>query len=277
MSKHADQRGFTVVEVGIVIAVVVVIGALGWKFYEAKFGGDQVSSVNERSSNIDITPDTLTDLADIEQIQQEAVGDKSGITVVHIELEQKDDGTLVYKVQLSDGTVTVYNAKTGVFVKTVMDSEKTSESLPVNFTSGISFTRALEIARGEKPDSKVYKIELEQEDGIVVYSVRFSDKARVDVNALDGAIVRVKAAKVEANELTSDSDEQHRSSNDDHKSNGDDSDSRHDAAGDDNSSSHTSGSDDDDDLSDNDDDDLDDDKDDDDDLEQDDSRSGSRS
>lgn len=196
MNKQ-HQNGFSVIEAGIIIAVVAVVGLLGWKFYDAKVNKAAVSNVSETANTADMVPEALADLVDLNEIKQNAIADKNGVTVVHVELEQSGD-KLVYKAELSDGTVTVYNARTGAHMSSKATSEKTSEVLPADITTGISFAKALEVAKAEKPGSKVYKIELELEGGVVVYSVRFTDKARVDVNAQTGAIVRTKAAKVEA-------------------------------------------------------------------------------
>lgn len=248
MPKQNQQDGFSIIEISLVVAVVAIIGALGWKFYDVQTNKAAVNNASEQQATIDITPDTLTGLADIATIQQDAVKDKSGVTVIHIELEQ-GDSNLVYKTELSDGTVVIYNAKTGVHIKTITTTEKTTETLPANFAAGIGFNKALEIARAEKPNSKVFKIELELEGGIVVYSVRFSDKARVDVNAKDGSIVRTKAAKVESNahsskptesapsSASSDSKDSHTSSNSG-KSSTDSSSTSHSSGSDDDSLSH---------------------------------------
>lgn len=199
MNKQ-HQSGFSVIEAGIIIAVVAVVGLLGWKFYDAKVNKAAVSNVSESASTADMVPEELAGLVDLSEIQQKAIADKNGVTVVHVELEQSGDA-LVYKAELSDGTVTVYNARTGARMSSKAIAEKTSEALPANVTTGISFAKALEVAKAEKPGSKVFKIELELEGGVVVYSVRFTDKARVDVNAQTGAIVRTKAAKAEASSV----------------------------------------------------------------------------
>lgn len=199
MRKQNNQSGFSIVEIAIVVVVVAIVGLLGWKFYDAKFNQAQVDNAVDKANTADIVPEALAEITDIKTIQQSALADKPGVTVVHMELEQSGSG-LVYKAQLSDGTVTVYNARTGAHVRSGVAREKTTEVLPTDLSTGISFAKALEIARAEKPGSKVYKIELEREAGVLVYSVRFSDKARVDVNAQSGAIVRTKAARVEAKE-----------------------------------------------------------------------------
>lgn len=198
VEKQNQQSGFSILEIGIVVVVVAVIGFLGWKFYDTKVNQSKVSNAAEKTETIDMVPEALSELADINTIRDDAIADKAGVTVVHIELEQSGD-SLVYKAELSDGTVTVYNARTGARVRSLAAAEKTTEALPANLATGIGFARALEVARAEKPGGKVYKIELELEGGVVVYSVRFTDKARVDVNAQDGSIVRTKAARVETN------------------------------------------------------------------------------
>lgn len=264
MRKQDNQSGFSIVEIAIAVVVVAVVGLLGWKFYDAKFNQAQVSNAVDKANAADMVPEALAELADIKTIQQSALADKPGVTVVHMELEQSGS-SLVYKAELSDGTVTVYNARTGAHIRSGVASEKTTEVLPTDLSTGISFAKALEIARAEKPGSKVYKIELEREAGVLVYSVRFSDKARVDVNAQNGAIVRTKAARVETKEQStaesksssapsSSSSRSHSSTSSSSNSGSSNSGSSHDSSDDDR----------DDDLSDNDDDDDDDDRGDDD-------------
>lgn len=196
MSNYNKQRGFTAIEVAIVVVVVAIIGALGWRLYDGVSNKSSIGNISQRE-DLDMQPSDLSGIVDLSTIQQTAIADKIDATVDHVELELNKDGGLVYKTQLSDGTVSVYNARTGELVKTSTDEETTSETLPTTFNGGIGFIRALELAKAEKPDSKVFKIELELEGGIIVYSVRFGDKARVDVNAEDGSIVRTKASKAD--------------------------------------------------------------------------------
>lgn len=290
MRKQNVQGGFSIIEVGIVVVVVAIIGFLGWKFYDTKVNQSQVNNAAQKAA-VDMVPESLSELTEISKIQDDALTDKPGVTVVHLELEQSGD-TLVYKAELSDGTVTVYNARTGARLRTVTATEKTSEVLPANITTGIGFAKALEIARAEKPGSKAYKIELELEGGVLVYSVRFSDKARVDVNAQTGEIVRTKAARTESSSSSASSGSSTSSekkaddrsgvssgssSSDDSGSSSSNSGSSHDVD-DDNSGRHSGDDDhddDDDSLTDNDDDDDDDDHDDRDDDDSSNSGSGS--
>lgn len=56
----------------------------------------------------------------------------------------------------------------------------------------ISVDQAKAAAMAVFPDKTFNKVEVELEDGIVVFSVRFADDSRVDVQASDGAVVRVE-------------------------------------------------------------------------------------
>jgi hypothetical protein len=196
MSKHSSEKGFTAIEAGILAVAVVLTGVLGWKFYEASTNKQSASNASQ-IENLDMQTSDLDNITDLAAIRQAATTSNANATVEHIELELNSDSKLVYKVQLSDGTVSVYSAHTGELIKTVSGKERTSEALPSTFNGGIGFARALEIAKANRPDSKVFKIELELESGVVVYSVRFGDKSRVDVNAEDGSIVRTKASTAE--------------------------------------------------------------------------------
>lgn len=255
MRKQDNQSGFSIIEIAIIVVVVAVLGLLGWKFYDAKVNQSKLNNAVDKASAADMVPEALAELADVKTIQQSALADKPGVTVIHMELEQSGSG-LVYKAELSDGTVTVYNARTGTHIRSGVASEKTTEVLPTDLSTGISFARALETARAEKPGSKVYKIELEREAGVLVYSVRFSDKARVDVDAQNGVIVRTKAARVEATKEQPATESKRSSTTSDSSSHSDSSSTS--------GGSHDSSDDDYDDLSDNDDDDDDDDHSDDD-------------
>jgi uncharacterized membrane protein YkoI len=53
------------------------------------------------------------------------------------------------------------------------------------------------------PGKDVSKIELETEDGVLVYSVRFSDNSRVDVHAKTAAVVHAKAAQAKSESSSS--------------------------------------------------------------------------
>ncbi|HEX7259601.1 MAG TPA: PepSY domain-containing protein [Candidatus Saccharimonadia bacterium] len=69
------------------------------------------------------------------------------------------------------------------------DANRTTAQTPT-----ITLTSAKSIAMAQHPGSTIRKVELETEDGVLVYSVRFVDGARVDVRASTGAIERNEPA-----------------------------------------------------------------------------------
>lgn len=135
-------------------------------------------------------PSDLAGVISIEEIKVAALSDVPGGDIIGVELEQ-EDGVLYYKIKFADGTYRLYDAKSGEVVIN-KDGVETDESVPADFVPGISIERAVEIAKSSRPGVKVEKIELESENGVIVYSVRFVDDSRVDVDATNGSVLRVK-------------------------------------------------------------------------------------
>ncbi|MEK7602979.1 MAG: PepSY domain-containing protein [Patescibacteria group bacterium] len=151
--------------------------------------GQTRNSLNRQSA----LPDDLSGILSLDAIKAKALTDApAGTTLSSIELENEDIG-LIYKVRYSDSSFKLYNAKTGELVTNTDDDDlEIDDSVPADFVAGITIEKAREIAQAQRPGKTVTKIELETEDGKVVYSVRFSDGGRVDVSATDGSVVRVK-------------------------------------------------------------------------------------
>ncbi len=136
----------------------------------------------------------------------------AGTTITQVEIEN-EHGAVLYKVKFSDGSFRLYDAATGLaYVETANDSV---ESVPAGFVAGITIQQARDIAATQRPGKTITKIELETENGVVVYSVRFSDDGRVDVNASDGSILRVKNADGTKTENSSSDDSSKDESNKD--------------------------------------------------------------
>ena len=102
---------------------------------------------------------------------------------------------------MADGSVLFMNARTGTtstrpFIDSSSNSESSDHSLrvPADFNAGITIMQARDFAIAEHPDAFIEKIELSMEEGIAVYSVRFLDDARIDVNANNGTIERTEPA-----------------------------------------------------------------------------------
>lgn len=70
------------------------------------------------------------------------------------------------------------------------DSSDDSQSQAVQ--GSVSVDEAKSIAQNVFPDKTIEKVETENEDGVLVYSVRFTDSSRVDVSSSDGSVVRTE-------------------------------------------------------------------------------------
>jgi len=69
---------------------------------------------------------------------------------------------------------------------------KRNDEVPTAFVPAISAEKAKLLALVALPGKTVVKIELHLEEGKIVWSVGFSDKKRVDIDATTGAVVRIK-------------------------------------------------------------------------------------
>jgi uncharacterized membrane protein YkoI len=179
-----NQRAFQ----GALVIAILFIGTSSVVAWQAK------KEVKVRQTTIEDNlqlPADLSDVLSIENIRKMAETNlPEGLSVSQIELET-EDGRVVYKVKFSDGTFKLYDARTGsLFNKSeVVDVD---DFVPTGFVAGITLQQARDIAAAKRPGQTIIKIELETEEGVVVYSVRFADGSRVDVNATNGTVVRIK-------------------------------------------------------------------------------------
>ncbi|MFZ2513090.1 MAG: PepSY domain-containing protein [Candidatus Saccharimonadales bacterium] len=209
------------------LAVLIVVGGMS-----AFVAANKTRLNSEQKTAL---PTNLADVLPIEDIRAAALKDVPDGTITGVELEQ-EEGALLYKVRFSDGSFRYYNAKTGVAVMRSQDETEQDESVPAGFVAGITVQQARDIALAQRSGS-ITKIELETENGVVVYSVRFSDGGRVDVNATSGAVLRVRSGS-ETNTSDDDSDD----ANDDSSETSDSGSSSDDTNSDDAEDSDNSGS-----------------------------------
>lgn len=193
--------------------------------------------------NLEIPAD-LDNVLSIDEIRTIASADTAeGVSIQGVELEN-EEGQVLYKVKYSDGTYRFYYAKTGeVYVRASTDEADVEEDIPSGFVAGISLQEARNIAVAQRPGKTVVKIELETENGVVVYSVRFSDGGRVDIDASSGQVLRVRQAEQIRTESNDDDDNDDQESSSDSGAVSDDDDSNDDVD-DENDSDDNSGSDD---------------------------------
>ncbi len=190
-TTHKNQNGFTIIEILIVITVLVLLGFIGWKFVDSQQKDSKASTQINKEL---VLPNNLEGIKSIDEIITLAAPDLASRQVLAAELELENEG-LVYSLVLSDKTVLVYDAKTGskVQIKDSDDVETDADTpLPAGFKPAITLGAAVETAKLQRPGKVVEKVELEVEDGFVVYSVRFSDKGRVDVDATTGSVLRIR-------------------------------------------------------------------------------------
>lgn len=64
------------------------------------------------------------------------------------------------------------------------------DEIPDGFVAELTLTQARTIAQDKRPGKTIKKVEREVEKGVGVYSVRFTDSGKVDVNAVTGAIMK---------------------------------------------------------------------------------------
>jgi uncharacterized membrane protein YkoI len=163
-------------------------------------------------------PENLSNVLGVEEMKTLASSDApAGATITGVEIEN-EHGAVLYKVKFSDGSFRLYDAVTGLAYVETTDTVETNESVPADFVPGVSLQQARDIASAKRPGKTITKIELEMEEGKAVYSVRFSDGGRVDVNASDGSVVRIRQAN-ESSTNSSSSDDSG-DSNDDSQSSG---------------------------------------------------------
>lgn len=251
LDKH-HKYGIGAVSLAILL-IVVMLGYLFMSNAPAK----QTNRQSTETEVADALPAELGDLLATDALLEIVKADIPESTVSVVELEQEGQ-SVVYKVYLSDGSVVRYNAVTGSRIGTAtINTEEDHHELPAGFVAALTFVQARDIAVSQKPNVAVRKIELETEGTAVVYSVRFVDRGRIDVNALTGEIVRIKEG--EQHERGNNAEHRHDNSgsgsansgrNDDSVSSDDSSDGSADDSTDSNSDTDSSGSDEGDDSSD---------------------------
>ena len=185
-SIGARLNAFSKMKYAPIAAVAVAMVLVGG--VSAGVASSRTEKANLRTTEL---PTDLADVLGVNDIRTKALADVPNGVITGIELEQ-EEGKLVYKVKLSDGSLRLYDAKTGAAVVKSQAIE-TDDSVPANFTATFTVQQARDIAQNKRPGKTITKIELEQEEGKVVYSVRFSDGGRVDVDATTGAVLRTTA------------------------------------------------------------------------------------
>lgn len=191
MKYTNKEQGFSHLLLFLAVPALLTISFAGWRVYNSTQKQNQLNS-SRSDTAAEISTEALGEIMSIESMKKLAT-ESTEETVTNLELEN-EDGALVYKITLSNGKQIAFDAKTGAKINLIdSDIGHDDGAIPAGFVPTVSMAKAAEIALKQFPGGKIIKIALESEEGIVVLSVRFSDKSRVDVNAMNGAVVRTKA------------------------------------------------------------------------------------
>lgn len=185
--KSIDNKGFGHVEIIVAALVLVTIGTIGTISYNRMQKNKDVASL----SSLEPISADAKDLISVDKIKEIAALKQDSPSVTGLELAQKD-GVLVYEIKLSNGKVLVLNAKTGAEVsfKDVTDEDIAEISSDIKVTVG--FEKVLQLVSAQYPGKQIAKIELEFEDGILLYKVKFKDGSRILVSSADGSVINAK-------------------------------------------------------------------------------------
>ena len=148
-----------------------------------------ISTPQPTPDNVSLLETLPTDLMTLSQFQSLATKESPNNPITVIEFE-KEAGEYVYEAKYLDGKVIYFNARTGAIVKSFSVERKEGVvALPANVNPAIGFEKARQLAAAEKPDTTVTKLELEMEDGKVIYSIAFANKAKIHLDATSGQVL----------------------------------------------------------------------------------------
>lgn len=193
--KKINQNGFAhPMALLVIVGFIAVTGFAGYRVSQADNESVPLNSSSQSARIDQVLPVTLDAVKPVSDIQTAvAAGNASAVSGVQLKVK---NGVLVYEVSLADGTRLTLNAESGAAIKTEKgEAPDSGGALPVGFSAAINLEAARKIAHERFPESKIWRIHLESQEGMVVYSVRFLDNARVNVDANTGEIVRTKEPK----------------------------------------------------------------------------------
>lgn len=178
------------------ILVLVILGFGTWAVYWFGYKDMpvQTQKVADHQAKAERLPLDLTGVLDVQKVR-EIVMSSTIATMKALELK-KTNGTLVYTVILSDGSVVNLDAQTGQRQAgggqtRIFDSD---EGLPSNVSVAVSFDKAREIAQEKFLEGSITRMQLLNNSRLVVLRVMFADNAEVDVDVNTGRIVNIKSS-----------------------------------------------------------------------------------
>ena len=159
------------------------------------FVNDEIALGREGDSNDNVVVDEGQQLLDGDAISVEeaiaAAQDEASGPVDDVEIERRGDQT-IYDIEIGSTNVVV-DASNGSIVSVKQDDDDDDDdrreetNTPQDFDNLISVDDAIEAARAEA-SGNVHDIELEDEDGLLVYSIEIGDY-EVEVDATTGEVL----------------------------------------------------------------------------------------
>jgi uncharacterized membrane protein YkoI len=187
-------------QTGVAHLAISVVGGSCFMVYQGQSNKSKQHDANQTAnvqSTINKLPDDLKGVETFDQVKQHVEAKKPGAKIAAVELEQ-EGSSLVHKVKLVDKSMLAFNAHTGdsIEIKNNDQDEDENEDDPVLPATSptIDVARARKLAFVQQQGT-IKKIKLKSEDGKLAFSVRFNDKARVDIDAVTGAVMRSDPAK----------------------------------------------------------------------------------
>lgn len=185
------QEGFAHAIVPIVLAVVVV-GILA-TVYVARTNNKASANTENNTETTALETAIPTSLASIDAIKSAVELDNPGVGITSVELSS-ENGTYLYKVKLANGTVLFFDATKATKIDHATgENEAEVGEIPTSFVAAVTYEQARTTALAQKTDSTIKTIELESENGVIVYKVKFVDGVKILINATTGTVVTTES------------------------------------------------------------------------------------
>lgn len=142
------------------------------------------------SGSAESTEATANEMITLQEAKEIALEEVDGV-VKEVQLD-KDDGKYYYEVDIHDGTFE-YEVDVDAFTGEIIDFEKDSSTKNIGkYGDILSMDEAIKIAQEEAPHAFFVEVELDEDDGRVMYEIDMLDdefKYELDIDARTGEVV----------------------------------------------------------------------------------------
>lgn len=160
-------------KIGLGFAAALLLGAVGSESALA-----QVRPQNQPKVSIDqaiqtvlaASPDTIATKAELES----------------------ENGLLVYEVDLNNDREVTVNANSGQIIGSKQDDDDDDDALRPQDQPKLSINQAIQKVVAANPGNALTLVDLERENGVLVYEVKLNNDREVTVNANSGQTIAVE-------------------------------------------------------------------------------------